>query len=245
MYTDYNIKNAMKEAIEKGETDFTYNEETNKLCLKRTSEAVCTFEEYAEFVREKAGCAFETVFYEHGTLQHIIRCKKCGTVVFTGDDERWEPRLKCPVCTTYKPRNSYWTGEEIAKDPDKQQTIAHYENWQKEIKEAEERRRKRGGLSDWQRWQKRIHTKNHHIVITHQCFGHTQKTWKKLRTLEIEDYVHDGYGSFSMGNGHGHHWSLPLNAYAFYIKFIYPHTKKGKDELDILKGDDKFEQSEV
>lgn len=241
MYTNYDIKKAMKNAIEKGETDFTYNEETNKLYLKSTGEAVCSFETYAEWVREKAGCAFETVFYEHSTLQHIVRCKKCGTVVFTGDDERYEPQLKCPVCTTYKPRNSYWTREEIAKDPDKQQTITYYENWHKENKEVEERRQKRGGLYDWQRWQKKIYTKNHHIVITHECFGWGQKTWKKFRTLEIDDYARDGNGSFSMGCGMGHHWSIPLNAYAFYIKYIYPHTKKGKGELDILEGDDKFE----
>jgi hypothetical protein len=241
MYTNYDIKKAMKNAIEKGETDFTYNEEINKLYLKSTGKPVCTFEEYAEWVREKAGCAFETVFYEHCNLQHIVRCKKCGTVVFTGNDERWEPQLKCPVCTTYKPHNSYWTGEEIAKDPEKQKAITQYENWQKEMDEEASRREKRGGLYNWQRWQKKIHTKNHHVIITHQCFGWGQKTWKKLRTLEIDDFARDEYGGFTMGNGHGHHWSIPLNVYSFYIKFIYPHTKKRKDELNILKGDDKLE----
>ena len=241
MYTNYDIKKAMKNAIEKGETDFTYNEETNKLCLKSTGEAVCSFETYAEWVREKAGCAFETIFYEHASLQHIVRCKKCGTVVFTGDDERWEPQLKCPVCTDYKPHNEYWTEEEIAKDPEKQKTITQHENWQKEMNEEAARREKRGGLSDWQRWQKKIYTKNHHIVITHECFGWGQKTWKKLRTLEIDDYARDEYGGFTMGNGYGHHWSIPLNAYAFYIKYIYPHTKKRKDKANMLKGDEKLE----
>ena len=245
MYTNYDIKKAMKRAIENGETDFYYDEANNKLCYKDTHEAVCTFEEYAEFVREKAGCAFETVFYEHVSLQHIVRCKKCGTVIFTGDDERWEPQLKCPVCTDYKPFCSYWTGKEIAKDPEKQKTIDAYVKWQKEMDEEAARREKRGGLYDWQRWQKRIHTKNHHIVITHQCFGWGQKTWKKMRTLEIEDYARDDSGHFTMSKGHGHHLSIPLNIYAFYIKYIYPHTQKGKDEADLLKGDEEFEQTEI
>ena len=241
MYTNYDIKKFMKKAIEDGKTDFYYNEENNTLHLKEDGKAVCSFEEYAEWVREKAGCAFETIFYEHVSLQHIVRCKKCGTVVFTGDDERWEPQLKCPVCTDYKPFCVYWTGEEIARDPEKQKTIAQYEAWEKEMIEEEERRQKRGGLYDWQRWQKRIHTKNHHIVITHQCFGWGCKTWKKMRTLEIEDYCRTKDGNFSIGNGNGHRWSIPLNIYALYIKYIYPHTKKGKDEADLLKGDEEFE----
>lgn len=228
MYSDDSIKKAMRKIIEEGKTDYYYEENDSSIRCKNTKRMICTFKEYAEFVREKAGCAFETVFYEHCSLQHIVRCKKCGTVVFTGDDERWEPQLKCPVCTDYKPSCSYWTGEEIARDPEKQKTIAQYEAWQKEMDEEAARREKRGGLYDWQRWQKRIHTKNHHIVITHQCFGWGQKTWKKMRTLEIDDFASDKYGGFTMGNGYGHHWSIPLNVYAFYIKYIYPHTKKGK-----------------
>lgn len=236
MYTDYDIKRTMKKLIEEGKTDFYYDEENNKICSKDTHEAVCTFEEYAELVREKAGCNFETVYYEHVSLQHIVRCKKCGTVVFTGDDERWEPQLKCPVCTDYKSFCSYWTGEEIARDPEKQKTIDAYVKWQKEMDEEAARREKRGGLYDWQRWQKRIYTKNHHVVITHLCFGLGQKTWRKMRTLEIEDYARDKDGSFSIGKDIGHRWSIPLNLYAFYITFIFPHTKKWEDKENKLKG---------
>ena len=239
MYTNYDIKKFMKKAIEDGKTDFYYNEENNTLHLKEDGKAVCSFEEYAEWVREKAGCAFETIFYEHVSSQHIVRCKKCGTVVFTGDDERWEPQLKCPVCTDYKPFCEYWTGEEIARDTEKQNTIAQYEAWQKQMDEEAARREKRGGLYDWQRWQKKIYTKNHHIVITHQCFDLEQKTWKKMRTLEIEDYVRDENDYFIISKDHGHRLSIPLSAYAFYIKYIYPHTKNGIDETNLLKGDEK------
>ena len=226
MYTDQNIKNAIKKAIDCGVTDFYYDEKEDMLCLKKDGKAICSFETYANHVRRKGGCDFETVFYEHVSLQHIVRCKKCGTVIFTGDDERWEPQLKCPVCTNYKPFCAYWTGEEIARDPEKQKTIAQYEAWKKEMIEEEERRKKRGGLYDWQRWQKRIHTKNHRIVITHQCFNYGLETWKKMRTIEIEVFTRDEHGHFCRGKGTGNHWSIPLNFYTFYNKYIFPFTKK-------------------
>lgn len=238
MYTNYDIKKAMKKLIEEDKTDFCYDEKNNKICSKDTHEAICTFEDYAELVRDKAGCNFETVYYEHVSLQHIVRCKKCGTVVFTGDDERWEPQLKCPVCTDYKPYCEYWTGEEISNDPEKQKTIDMFEKWQHEMNEAEKRREQRGGLYDWQRWRKKINTKNHHITITHRCFGWGQKTWRKMRTLEIEDYTCDKDGSFIMGKDIGHHWSIPLNLYAFYITFIFPHTKEWKEKENNMKGGD-------
>ena len=67
-------------------------------------------------------CDFECIYNEHVSLDVVYKCNECGTIIFTGDDERYDINLACPVCANYNHSN-YWTQEMIESDPDKKRYV--------------------------------------------------------------------------------------------------------------------------
>ena len=205
----------------------TLDEDNKTLVDAETNERVCSIETLTGYLRRKAHCDFETVYYEHVSLDNVYRCCECGTVIFGGDDERYDPNCRCPTCCNDKSvcQNEFWTADEIETSEEKKEYIKSLELTQKEMDEAAARRKARGGLYDWQRWVKEFRTKNHHITVSYINFGYGQKHRKKDKYLEIMDYEKDESGGFVYGKDKGHCIKIPLSFYNIYIRWIYPYSK--------------------
>lgn len=61
---------------------------------------------------------FKVLFGDDATLQYVIKCRDCGTVVVSYNDEGYEHKLSCPTCTNYVTKFKYFTKKEIRKDKD-------------------------------------------------------------------------------------------------------------------------------
>ena len=125
MISKYDVIRAFEMADKKGEKLAMYlSEDKNSLMDTETGEFVCSMDTYVDYMRKKLHCDFECIYHEHASLTTIYRCKECGTVIFTGDDEHYDPNLKCPTCSDYHHwSGEFWTKEEIEADEDKQKAI--------------------------------------------------------------------------------------------------------------------------
>ena len=115
-------------------------EEEKNVIEKETGKFVCDINILLQHMREKMHCDFECIYDCHGLLEVILRCKECGTVIFTTEDENYDPNLCCPTCGEYKTWFEFWTAEDIKNDPQKQEAIRHFEQMQKKQDELEQHR---------------------------------------------------------------------------------------------------------
>lgn len=220
MLSAYDVKKYLNN--KKDDATFPFYEMDGKIYDKEDDKEICDLDFYVDYLRKKLHCSFETVYYNHGSLTEILRCTECGAIIFTGDDERYDPNLCCPVCSGYN-HNDYWTAEDIKNDPQKQKQIEFYEEWTKAEIEAEKRRKARGGLYDWQIFKKDYYGKKKslHLELTKMC-GYM---------LEVRIGTKDGMGYIVKTN-----FKIPLSPRAFYIRFIYPIVRKFKNSKDTIIG---------
>ena len=236
MINEYIVRSAFKKAKLEGRSLAMYmNEEGTKLFDSETNEFVCTIETYIKYLREELHCDFEVVYYEHATLDEVLRCKQCGTVIFTGDDERYDPNLCCPGCGEYKTSLVYWTGEEIEQDEAKRKTIEMYEEFSRQQKIEYERRKRRGGLYDWQLIDKTKFFKKFAVHIELEDFGHPwdgeknyKPWWKRMIQFRFSFAKKDDDISYSTK------WKIeiPLSPYSWYIKYRIWKKRRKKDGTD-------------
>ena len=236
MINEYIVRSAFKKAKLEGRSLAMYmNEEGTKLFDSETNEFVCTIETYIKYLREELHCDFEVVYYEHATLDEVLRCKQCGTVIFTGDDERYDPNLCCPGCGEYKTSLVYWTGEEIEQDEAKRKTIEMYEEFSRQQKIEYERRKRRGGLYDWQLIDKTKFFKKRAVHIELEDFGHgwdgekhSRPWWKRMVQFRFSFAKKDDDISYSTK------WKIeiPLSPYSWYIKYRIWKKRRKKDGTD-------------
>lgn len=226
MITIYDLKRSIKAAMQEGhDLWFKLSEDENSILDSKTGEYICKTETYLQHLREKLHCDFEVLYSEHVSLTVVYRCKQCGTVIFGGDDERFNPNECCPTCcndpsVTF---NKYWTKEEIDSDPEKQKVIQAYIDEQARMDRAYERRQARGGLYDWQRSQKEFSTKKHGYRITRINHGFDGDAGKTIRPadkyLEIVIWNKEtGIREKTI--------QIPLNFYAIWIRWIYPYSRR-------------------
>ena len=103
MISKYDIIRSFEKAAKDGKkTELQLDDKKENIINVETGEVICTLEVYTQFMREKLHCDFETVYYEHVSLLDVVRCKQCGTVIFTREDEDYDPNLRCPTCSDYK-----------------------------------------------------------------------------------------------------------------------------------------------
>lgn len=224
MISTYDVIRAFRKYEKEGrKLSLKLSEDEKNLLDYETGEVVTTVEAFTVEMRRKKHCDFETIYYEHVSLDEVHRCRECGTVIFGGDDEyRYDPGCKCPTCCNDPSvcRNEYWTKEQIESDPEKKKTIDGLIAMQKEMTEAAKRREARGGLYDWERWKKKFYTKNRVfelVLINHGC-GYASKNKQNIY-LEI----HTWKKSDGIIN---HHWQIPLSWYNIYVRWIYPYKKE-------------------
>jgi len=221
MVTKYQVINFFEKNKENPYIKFMLDEKHENVIHKDTGKHFATIDEYIGAMKKVLHCDFELIYEEHPSLMSIIRCKECGTVIFTRDDESYDPNLNCPTCSDYKTYFEYWTKEEIDNDEKKQNTIKLYQEIQHHMEESYKRTKKRG-LQDWEIWKKKIKFKKTMWIISLECNNlfHTKIKGLKLCINKYEKDP-DSINSYIYKK----HIRIPLSFYAFYIQFILPYKK--------------------
>lgn len=210
-------------AFEMGESSgkklmFQLDKENDILLDPDTGETVCDVDTFVRVLRKEKHCDFEVIYSEHVSLTTTYRCKQCGTVIFGGDDERFDPNLKCPGCGGYKTQLEFWTGEEIQKDINKQHTIEQLIQAQKLQDEMYERIEQRNGLNDWEIWKKKYYGKKHFFEFSLECCNLFHSGLKGLNF----HITHGKKDTDGVGYICKDFFRIPLSLYAIYIQWIVP-----------------------
>lgn len=232
MISKYDLIKYLKSAKQSGRNLCVVLSEDEKSILdSKTNEYVCSVDTFLQHLREEEHCDFESIYYDHASLTDIYRCRQCGTVIFGGDDERYNPNEKCPTCckdpsVTW---NTCWTKEDIDADLEKQKAIQSLVEEQAWMNRAVKRRKARNGLYDWQRWQKTFRTKKYSYEITCINFGYDGDVGKvdpKRNDAHLEVHVYNNKTGISK-----RHICIPLSFRYIYIRWIFPHTKRYKQHV--------------
>lgn len=142
--------------------------------------------EFVQLLRKCEHSLFKCLHHDHACLDTVYQCEECGTVIFTGDDERYNPNLRCPTCNHEEPSRGeeYWTKEDIEKDEKKQNTLKFYEDWSAYEKKSY-KRKKKTGLYWNELWKKRKKLKDGNYKTTTLKYFH--RDWDgKGEGLHIE-----------------------------------------------------------
>ena len=205
------------------EMKYKLDESEKNVINIETGKSICSVAEYTQFLRAKLHCDFEVVYCEHATLDTVYRCNECGTVIFGGDDERYDPNLCCPTCGDYQTSLEFWTKEEIEADEKKQNTFKYFEFMTKERNAQYERKKKRG-LNDWEIWKTYFKTKKGRIELSLECNNLFHSGLKGLH-FEITKWKKEA-------DGCGLIWEkeyyIPLTIYSFKM---WLHKRKFRKEL--------------
>lgn len=219
MISKWEVKNFIKKNPDK--FPYIYKEEEDALYDKETKEYLASLDTFLDFYRKKSGESFECIYNEHVSLFSVLKCTECGTVIFTYDDERYDPYLKCPVCTEYKTHFKYWTADEIEKDVFKKRSIEWYEEMTQQENEAYERRKRRGKY-DWQIAVKKFYGKKYYLGLSLECNNITESYFKGLRLQVSIGEKDDSETGYDIKKS----FTIPLSWSQFYTQFIYKHLGK-------------------
>lgn len=178
MVSKWDAKNYIKKNVDK--LQYIYKEDEDAIYDKQ-GKYITSLDEYLDFYRKKSGESFESIYYEHVSLINVLRCTECRTVIFTTEDEDYDPRLKCPTCTDYKTHFEYWTKEDIDSDEEKQKEIKLLETMTQERVEREKRIEKRNGKFDWEIAIKKFYGKKICLEFILECDDITKSFFKGLR----------------------------------------------------------------
>ena len=223
MVSKYDMKKIIKENID--DFPYTYNEDEEAIYSKE-GKYMCSLDEFLKIYRRHSGESFESIYNEHISLEDVLRCTECGTVIFTYDDERYDPRLKCPTCTDYETHFEYWTKEDIESDKEKQDVINYFKEVMDYREEQVKRIKRRNGKNDWQIASKKIYTKKKLFIFDLECDDITKSYLKGLR-LDVGICIKDEYGGYIQNK----HFTIPLSWSQFYIQFVYRHLGKCHPDL--------------
>lgn len=210
---------------------YIVSEDETRIINKATGEDMCSMDTLVEVMRDKLHCNFEVIYSCHPTLETTLRCKECGTVIFTHEDERWEPNLCCPVCSDYKTNFEYWTAKEIKNDKKKQNSINFLIKIQEEQEESYRRQKRRNGKCDWQIGKCKMKFANKIIVFELQCDNlfRTKLKGLKLRIAvgtKCEDHI-----GYIINN----YFTIPLSISA--AKTVYKIHKHNRNKPEEIKNE--------
>lgn len=194
-----------------------------------TRQRLTTVEDFLERCRRKEHCDFETVYYCHGTLEHVLRCRECGTVVFASDDcSYYEDALCCPHCSDYKTGFEWWSGSDIERDANKREVIQQLERMQQEQDEAAERFMRRN-LHDWQIKKYYKEFKKHAVSVEFNAENYIKSG---LKGLYVEITIWERGGDLGVGVLK---WKrsieIPLSwsRFKYHIKWLWYKRKEKQD----------------
>jgi uncharacterized Zn finger protein (UPF0148 family) len=219
MISKYDMKKYIEAQQKEGNFPYIYKED-EEIFYDNNGNYIASLDELLKIYRKNSGESFESIYYEHAFLENVLRCTECGTVIFTTEDERYDPRLKCPTCTDYHTYFEFWTKEDIESDEKKQSVIKHFKEMNDYTAEQNKRIKDRGGKYDWQIANKEFRGKKLFLGFYLECENITKSYFKGLR-LNIHIGKKDG-----MGYVIKKYIRIPLSWSQFYIQFIYPHLGK-------------------
>lgn len=218
----------MKKYIKKNPDKFPYiYKEEEDAIYDKDGSYLASLDTFLEVYRKHSGESFECIYYEEVSLQNVLRCTECGTVIFSTEDEGYDPRLKCPTCTDYHTYFKYWTKEDIESDSEKQDAIKFFKKMMDDKEERYKRRKKRNGKCDWEIAVKKIYGKKRFLGLALECDDITESYFKGLRLkIDIGKKETDNIGYVVKK-----HFAIPLSWSQFYIRFVYPHLGKCHPDL--------------
>lgn len=193
-----------------------------------------TVEEFIRFMNKVNHSLFTCIHHDHASLDTVYKCEECGAIIFTGDDERYNPNLRCPVCSGTDQGCEFWTAEEVAADEKKQNTLKFYEEW-KEAEQRDYERKKKTGLYHDEIWKKEVKNRK-----TGKCKKKYVLKWMNSKYfksnkrsyglyLEINHMEEDEDGWLYYGKT----TKIPLSFYAWKIlRRIRKKYKVKKNEKD-------------
>lgn len=166
--------------------------EGDEVFARNSEKSYGNLEKFLINMRSIFHCNFESI-YSDATLMNILRCKDCGTVIFTNSDAYDDPEPVCPTCSNSKIQYEYWTAEDIKKDVKKANTIEMFKTEMKERNEDYERE-KRTGLQFWQLMKKEKFSKDKKILKRYILERNGRKGIKGLKfIIEIYELHEDGF----------------------------------------------------
>ena len=197
-------------------------DEDNNCIYDQLGDFKCTIDDYVEILKLKIGCSFTSLYYNHATLQNVLKCNKCGTVILSTEDENYDPNLRCPTCTNYRPSFKYYTEKEIESNKEVKNLINFYIKMDKFEDEAY-KYEKLHGRPYWMLFKKKIYAKNHMYSIELHCDDARKNPFKGLY-LDITSFTKDPEEKNCYSNMY--HVTIPLSASRIYLHCIYPHLGK-------------------
>lgn len=220
MVSKWDIEQFIKKNADK--LSFIYKEEDDAI-YDKDGNYICSLDKYLETYRKHSGESFESIYYEHAFLQAVLRCTECGTVIFTTEDERYDPHLKCPTCTDYHTHFEYWTKEDVESDEKKQNMIKVFKEMTDWEIEQNKRTKRRNGKQDWQIAIKKFCGKKRYLKLVLECDNITKSYLKGLRLK-----VHIGKKGDKNDISYvvDKHFTIPLSWSYFYIRYVYKHLGK-------------------
>lgn len=209
---------------------FIYNKEEDAV-YNKDGEYLCTLDKFLENYRKKSGESFEYIYGEHVALFSVLRCTECGTVIFTYEDEGYDPNLKCPTCTGYQTGFDYWTQAEIDADEQKQKELQSMKEIMEDRKIRDERIKRRGGKYDWEIGKKTLNFKNHRITLELECDDITQSYLKGLR-LDVHIWKKEDKedSCFSLSK----HLIIPLGLTSLYRQIVFNYNYKKEKKMEVM-----------
>lgn len=204
----------------------------NNLIYDKSGNMISTIDDYLEMVRLKEGCSFSSIYYSHAFLKNILKCNKCGTIIFTKEDEEFDPKLKCPTCTSYETYFIYYTKEQIENNNGIKNAINAYIELSKYEQEAREYEEKHGHPY-WQILNKKIYIKNYMYNFVLNCDDIRKSCFKGLY-LKINYSIKDKTENFYI---YKKQILIPLSFKMIYAHWLYPifdkfHIKKRRNKHD-------------
>jgi uncharacterized Zn finger protein (UPF0148 family) len=222
MISKWDMKKYIKENTDK--FPYIYKEEEDAI-YNKNGDYLSSLDTFLEIYRKHSGESFESIYYEHAFLQDVLKCTECGTVIFTWDDERYDPHLKCPTCTDYKTYFEYWTKEDIESDEEKQNTIKFFKEIMDYKAEQDKRIKDRNGKYDWQIAVKKFYGKKRFLGLALECDNITKSYLKGLRLkIDIGKKENDDDFGYIINK----FFTIPLSWSQFYIQFIYKYKTENK-----------------
>lgn len=221
MVSKYDIERYIERKQKEGDFPYIYKKDEETI-YDNKGNYITSLDEFLEVYRKNSGESFESIYYEHVCLQDVLRCTECGTVIFTTEDEWYDPHLKCPTCTDYHTHFKYWTKEDIESDEQKQNIIKFFKESMERNAEREKRIERRNGKYDWEIAIKKFRGKKRFLELILECDDITKSYLKGLRLdVRIGKKVDGDYG-YAVNK----YFTIPLSWSQFYIRYIYKYKKE-------------------
>lgn len=221
----------VKETIKHHADTLPFYVENDNIVSKEDGEVVCSLDTYMEAMKRRLHCDFELVYAGSCVFPTVLRCKECGTVVFSHgyEYEDYDPDLCCPDCGNYKTNFAFYTKAEIESDPNKQAEIKFLEEQQIEDEKSYARSKKRN-KTDQEIFKFRIKLSQKHALKVDLKCDNLFRTF--LKGLYLSVHWLEADEDNSMLWTFKKHIVVPLSWKAYQIHYAIP--RKVRKEHDAL-----------